>query len=136
MPNLNRVFLMGNLTRDPEQRYTTNNTAVANFGMAINRKWNKDGQTQEEVCFVDCEAFGKTAEVMVQYLSKGRPVFVEGRIVQDRWEDKDGNNRSKLKVVVERFEFIDSKAGGSGGESRQPSRDDRHESLDESTIPF
>ena len=139
MPNLNRVFLMGNLTRDVELRHLPSNTPVCNFGMAVNRKWTKDGQTQEEVCFVDCEAFGKTAEVMNQYLAKGRPVFVEGRLKLDQWQDKDGGNRSKLKVVVERFEFIDSKtdsAGGSGGASRQPSRLGDHEPLDDADIPF
>ena len=140
MPNLNRVFLMGNLTRDPELKYLPNNTPVVKIGMALNRRWkNQQGEQQEEVTYVDCEAFGKTAEVMNQYLAKGRPVFVEGRLKLDQWQDKDGGNRSKLKVVVERFEFIDSKtdsAGGSGGASRQPSRLGDHEPLDDADIPF
>ena len=128
MPNLNRVFLMGNLTRDPELRYTPNNTAVTNIGIAVNRIWrSQDGQKQEETSFIDCEAWGRTAEVINQYLRKGRPLFVEGRLKLDQWQDKDGGNRSKLKVVVERFEFIDSRGGqgdteGSGGGDSYDSR--------------
>ncbi len=118
MPNLNRVMLMGNLTRDPELRYTPNNTAVANLGMAINRTWfNKQtNEKQEETTFVDLEAWGRTAEVLNQYLKKGRPLYVEGRLKLDTWQDKEsGGNRSKLKIVVESFEFIDSREGGGGG---------------------
>lgn len=118
MPNLNKVMLMGNLTRDPELRYTPNNTAVANLGMAINRRWfNKQtNENQEETTFVDLEAWGRTAEVLNQYLKKGRPLYVEGRLKLDTWQDKEtGGNRSKLKIVVESFEFLDSRAPGSGG---------------------
>lgn len=116
MPNLNRVMLMGNLTRDPELRYTpNNNTAVAQIGMAINRKWkDQNGEQREEVTFIDCEAWGRTAEVLNQYLRKGRPVYIEGRLKLDQWQDKDGNNRSKMRVVVETFQFIDSKGGDDG----------------------
>ena len=117
MPNLNRVMLMGNLTRDPELRYTPNNTAVCQIGMAINRRWkDQNGEQKEEVTFIDCEAWGRTGEVINQYLRKGRPIYLEGRLKLDQWQDKEGNNRSKLKVVVESFEFIDSKGGGEGGE--------------------
>ncbi|MCE9590529.1 MAG: single-stranded DNA-binding protein [Planctomycetes bacterium] len=117
MPNLNRVMLMGNLTRDPEMRYLpTNNTAVVGFGLAINRRWrNAAGEQQEEVTFIDCEAFAKTAEVINQYMRKGRPLYVEGHLKLDQWQDKEGNKRSKLKVVVETFQFIDSRPGGEGG---------------------
>ncbi len=118
MPNLNRVMLMGNLTRDPELRYTPNNTAVANLGMAINRTWfNKQtNEKQEETTFVDLEAWGRTAEVLNQYLKKGRPLYVEGRLKLDTWQDKEsGGNRSKLKIVVESFEFLDSRGGEGGG---------------------
>lgn len=116
--SFNKVILMGNLTRDIELRYTPNNTAVGNFGVAVNRQWKTpDGQTQEEVTFVDCEAWGKQAEIMSQYLNKGRRVFVEGRLKLDQWQDKnDGSKRSKLKVVVEEFRFVDSKPGAGGGE--------------------
>jgi len=117
MPNLNRVMLMGNLTRDPELRYLpTNNTPVVNVGIAINRTWrNQQGEQQEETSFIDCECFGRRAEVINQYLRKGKPVYVEGRLKLDQWQDRDGNNRSKLKVVIENFEFIDG-GGGGGGE--------------------
>tara|TARA_R110002111_G_scaffold187022_1_gene252720 strand:- start:974 stop:1450 length:477 start_codon:yes stop_codon:yes gene_type:complete len=120
MPNLNKVMLMGNLTRDPELRYTPNNTAVANLGMAINRTWfNKQtNEKQDETTFVDLEAWGRTAEVLNQYLKKGRPLYVEGRLKLDQWQDKEsGGNRSKLKIVIESFEFLDSRGGegGSGG---------------------
>ncbi len=122
MPNLNKVMLMGNLTRDPELRYTPNtNTAVANIGLAINRRWRntQTNEQQEETTFVDCEAWGRTAEVLNQYLRKGRPVYLEGRLRLDQWQDKDGQNRSKLKVVVETFQFIDSR-GGEGEEGGPP----------------
>ena len=113
MPNLNKVMLMGNLTRDPELRHTPSNTAVVNLGLAINRRWrNQAGEQQEETTFVDCEAWGKTAELLNQYLKKGRPVYLEGRLKLDQWQDKDGQNRSKLKIVVEEFQFIDSRQGG------------------------
>lgn len=112
MPNLNRVMLMGNLTRDPELRYLPSNTPVVNVGLAINRKWkNQQGEPQEETTYVDCEAFGRSAEVINQYLRKGRPVFIEGRLRLDQWQDREGQNRSKLKVVVENFQFVDSRGG-------------------------
>lgn len=122
MPNLNKVMLMGNLTRDPELRYLPNNTPVANIGIAINRRWRtQDGQPGEETTYVDCEAFSRTAELINQYLHKGRPIFVEGRLKLDQWQDQQtGQNRSKMKVIVERFEFVDSRqdseaGGGPGG---------------------
>ncbi|MEX0654106.1 MAG: single-stranded DNA-binding protein [Phycisphaeraceae bacterium] len=116
MPNLNKVMLMGNLTRDPEMRFLPSNMPVVNIGLAVNRRWrNKEGEPQEETTFVDCEAFGRTAEVINQYLKKGRPLYVEGRLKLDQWQDKEGNNRSKMKVVVESFEFIDSRGDGGGG---------------------
>jgi len=121
--SFNKVMLMGNLTRDIEIRHTPSNTAVGNFGLAVNRKYKtQSGEQREEVTFVDCEAWGRTAEVMAQYLSKGRPIFVEGRLKLDQWQDKNsGQNRQKLSVVVENFQFIDYKehngtgSGGGGG---------------------
>ncbi len=114
--NYNKVLLLGNLTRDVELRYTPNNTQVANIGIAVNRRYKGgDGEFKEETTFVDCEAWGRTAEVMSQYLSKGRPVFLEGRLKLDTWQDQQGNNRSKLKVVIENFQFVDSREGGGGG---------------------
>ena len=119
--NFNKVFLMGNLTRDVEIRHTSSNTAVANFGIATNRRFKtQSGENRDETTFVDCEAWGRTAEVMGQYLAKGRPVFVEGRLKLDEWEDKNGGGkRSKLRVVVEKFEFVDSGSGGGGGGGAQ-----------------
>jgi len=117
--SFNKVMLMGNLTRDVEIRHTSGNTAVGNFGLAVNRKFKtQSGEQREEVTFVDCEAWGRTAEVMSQYLGKGRSVFIEGRLKLDQWEDKNGGGkRSKLSVVVENFQFVDSGQGGgnSGG---------------------
>jgi len=118
MANFNRVFLMGNLTRDIELKYTPANLAIAKIGLAVNRRYTTaDGEAREETTFVDCDAFGKTAETMSKYLAKGRPVFIEGRLKLDQWEDKEGNKRSKMAVVVEGFQFIDSKPGGGGGNS-------------------
>jgi len=114
--SLNRVFLMGNLTRDIEVRHTSQNMAIAKMGLAVNRKFKtQSGEQREEVTYVDCDAFGRTAEVMAQYLRKGRPVFIEGRLKLDQWQDQQGNNRSKLFVVVESFQFVDSGQGGSQG---------------------
>jgi single-strand DNA-binding protein len=111
MPNLNRVMLMGNLTRDPELRYLPSNIPVVSIGLAVNRRWrNQQGEQQEETTFVDCEGFGRTAELINQYLKKGRPVFIDGRLKLDQWQDKEGHNRSKLKVVIENFQFIDSRS--------------------------
>lgn len=114
MASFNKVMLMGNLTRDIEIRHTPSNTAVGNFGLAVNRKYKtQSGEQREEVAFIDCEAWGRTAEVMAQYLSRGRPVFIEGRLKFDSWEDKNGGGkRSKLSVVVDNFQFIDSNSGG------------------------
>ncbi|MCK5472476.1 MAG: single-stranded DNA-binding protein, partial [Planctomycetes bacterium] len=96
MANLNKVMLMGNLTRDPQLSYLPSQTAVVEFGLAMNRKWKgQDGQMKEETCFVDCRAFGKLAENINKYLSKGRPLFVEGRLTFDSWTAQDGSKRSK-----------------------------------------
>jgi single-strand DNA-binding protein len=118
MANFNKVLLMGNLTRDPQLRYLASQQAVCDFGLAINRKWKaSDGQMKEEVCFVDCTAWGRQAENLSKYVSKGRPLFVEGRLTFQTWDGKDGQKRSKLLVTVENFQFIDSKGGGAPGGS-------------------
>jgi len=107
MANFNRVLLMGNLTRDPQLTYLPSQTAVVDFGLAVNRKWTgKDGEKREETCFVDCTAFGRPAETINKYLSKGRPVFIEGRLTFSSWTAQDGTKRSKLKVTVENFQFL------------------------------
>lgn len=113
MPFYNKVMLMGHLTRDPEMKFLPSNTAVANFGLAINRKWtDQQGNKKDETCFVDCVAFGKQAETINQYVKKGDPFFIDGRLKLDQWEDKQGGKRSKLSVVVEGFQFIRSGDGG------------------------
>ena len=116
--SLNRVMLMGNLTRDIELRAVGGSgQQVASIGLALNRNFTTaSGEKREEVTFVDCEAWGKTAEIMAKYLTKGRPVLIEGRLKLDTWDDKDsGKKQSKLKVVVDSFHFVDSKGGGGGG---------------------
>ncbi len=115
--NINKVILGGNLTRDPELRYISTGRAVAQVGMAINHVYvTEGGEKREEVTFVDIEAWGKTAETMGQYLKKGRPILVEGRLKLDTWDDKQTNQkRSKLKVVCDRFHFLDSGSGRTGG---------------------
>jgi single-strand DNA-binding protein len=115
MANFNKVILAGNLTRDPELRYTPKGVAIAKIGLAINRSWKTEtGETKEEVTFVDVDAFGRQAEVIGQYMKKGRPFLVEGRLKLDQWEDKNTHQKqSKLKVVLESFSFIDSNRGDS-----------------------
>lgn len=119
MGNYNKVLLMGNITRDIEVRTLPSQMSVAQIGIAVNRKWrdSNSGELREEVTFVDCEAFGKTAENIAKFFAKGKPIFLEGRLKLDQWKDKtDGSNRSKLKVIIESFEFVESKGGGGGGE--------------------
>jgi single-strand DNA-binding protein len=120
MANFNKVILAGNLTRDPELRYTPKGTAIAKIGLAINRKWKSEsGEMKEEVTFVDVDAFGKTAETIGQYLKKGRPILIEGRLRYDTWEDKQTKQKkNKLGVVMESFQFLDSGGGrGDGGDA-------------------
>ncbi len=117
MANLNKVLLLGNLTRDPELRYTPKGTAVADIAVAINRVWNNEqNQRQEETTFVDITLWGRQAEMAQQYLTKGRGVFIEGRLQMDSWEDKaSGQKRSKLKVVAENLQFMPDGKGNAGG---------------------
>ena len=116
MPSYNKIILMGNLTRDPLLSYLPSETPVCEFGLAVNRRWKKDGQDMEEVCFVDCRIYGKQAETFNQYMEKGKPVLVEGRLQFDRWE-KDGQKRSKHRVNVQSFQFI---GGRDDGQQAQP----------------
>ena len=131
MANFNKVILLGNLTRDPETRATQSGAQVTKFGMAISRKWSgPDGQQRDSTCFVNLTAFGRQGEVIQQYCKKGRPLFVEGRLEYSQWQDKDGNKRSSLDVVVESFQFVDggsqrsAEGGGApaGGRSFAPRR--------------
>lgn len=112
MANFNKVLLMGNLTRDPQLSYLPSQTAVVDFGLAVNRRWTgKDGEKKEETCFVDCTSFGRQAETINKYLTKGRPVFVEGRLTFNSWTAQDGTKRSRLKVTVENFQFLGESVG-------------------------
>ena len=116
MANFNRVLLIGNLTRDPQLRYTPAQQPVCEFGLAVNRSWKgNDGQKHEDVCFVDCTAWGRQAETLSKYMSKGRPLFVEGRLTFRQWDGPDGKKRSKLEVTVENFQFLGGPRGEGGG---------------------
>ena len=117
MPNLNKVMLMGNLTRDPEIKYTPKGTAIADIGLAVNRNYTTDsGEKREEVTFVDVTLWGRVAEIVGEYCKKGRPLFVEGRLQLDTWDDKaTGQKRSKLKIVGENIQLLGSREGGGGG---------------------
>lgn len=127
MANLNKVMLIGNLTRDPELRVTPKGTAICQFSLAVNRKWrDESGAEKEEVTYVDCEAWGKTGENIAKYVTKGRSLFVEGRLRLDQWEDKNTKEkRSRMKVIVDQCQFLGSRenSGGApagGGEFRSP----------------
>ena len=118
MASFNKVILVGNLTRDPELRYIPTGTAVCDVGLAINDKVKKGEEWVEEVTFVDCTLWKKTAEVASEYLSKGSPVLFEGRLKLDTWE-KNGEKRSKLKVIVDRLQMLGSKGDGQPTQQRQ-----------------
>ncbi|NLS95547.1 MAG: single-stranded DNA-binding protein [Planctomycetaceae bacterium] len=122
MASFNRVILMGNLTRDPEIRYTSGGTAVCDIGLAVNdRRKGADGQWVEETTFVDVTLWGRTAEVAGEYLAKGSPVLIEGRLKLDTWQTNDGQKRSKLHVVCERMQMVGPRgAGAPGGKAAQP----------------
>jgi single-strand DNA-binding protein len=117
MSNFNKVMLMGNLTRDPQVKNLPNNTFIAEFGVATSRRYRTAaGEDREETAFVDCTAFGRQAELISQFCRKGKPLFVEGRLKYDTWEDKqNGSKRSKLSVVVENFQFLSGAGPGGSG---------------------
>ncbi len=135
MTNYNKVILIGNLTRDPKLSYLPSQTAVVDFGIAVNRKWkSKDGEENNEVCFVDCQCFGKTGENINKYLHKGDPVLIEGRLQFDQWTAQDGTKRSKHKVAVERFQFLPS--SGEGQSQSEPESKPSVKDKDDEDIPF
>ena len=152
MANLNRVLLIGRLTRDPESRSTGSGSTVVSFGMAVNRVYMRrdSGEKVEETCFVDCEAWGRQGETIARYMSKGRQLFVEGRLKFDSWE-RDGQRRSKLSVVVENFQFLGDRGEGGGGggggqrggyaqggssQGRAPVGGGSQDAFDDDDIPF
>jgi len=120
MASYNKVIMMGNLTRDPQLSYLPSQTPVVEIGLASNRRWrDRDGNQKEETCFVDCRAYGKTAENISKYCKKGRPLLVEGRLTFDQWEAQDGSKRSKHRIFIENFTFVDSR-GQDSAESSGP----------------
>lgn len=139
MSNLNKAFLMGNLTRDPEMRYTPSGTAIASFGIAINRKWKgADDEAKEETCFVEISMFGKRGEIISENFSKGDPIFIAGRLQFQQWETKDGQKRSALKVVAEDFQFIGgkSKEAAPKREKSDGEKEFGREDINSEEIPF
>ena len=122
MAYLNKVFLIGNLTRDPELRVTPKGTAICQFGLAVNRQFkDESGATRDETTFIDIEAWGKQGELVAKYLTKGSPAMVEGRLKLDQWEDKQsGQKRSKLKVVLDNVQFLSTRGGAGGGAAGAP----------------
>lgn len=123
MSAFNKIILMGNLTRDPVLTYTPSQTAVVDFGLATNRKWTaQDGSKRDEICFVDCRAFGKMAENINKFFKKGQPIFVEGRLSFDQWTGQDGVKRSKHRVTVESFTFLPG--GNNQPKNNTPQGDD------------
>jgi single-strand DNA-binding protein len=119
--SVNKVILAGNLTRDPQVRTISGDKAVAQFDLAINHRYKSaSGEMKEDVTFISCEAWGRTAELVGQYLTKGRACLVEGRLKLDSWDDKDGQKRQKLKVVANGVQFLDSVAKGEGAANSQP----------------
>lgn len=119
MPSLNKVMLIGNITRDPEVKHTPKGTAIAKVGLALNRVFTPTGgEKREEVTYVDVEFWGRQAEIIGEYGKRGRPIFVEGRLAVDTWDDKEsGQKRTKMKVVGEMLQLLGSREGGGGGES-------------------
>lgn len=143
MANFNRVLLLGNVTRDPEVRYTPKGSAVCDLGVAVNRAYTTDsGEKREEVTFVDVTLWGRTAEVASEYLKKGRPVFIEGRLQMDTWDDKQtGQKRTRLRVVADNMQLLGGRpsGGAESGESRQtsaPPKKSGPSEPDEDEIPF
>jgi len=119
MASYNKVILVGNLTRDPQLSYLPSQTPVCEIGLAVNRRWrDREGQQREDVCFVDCRCYGRQAETLNQYMRKGRQLLVEGRLELDQWETPDGQKRSKHRIFIENFQFLDGGQGrgGSGGD--------------------
>ena len=139
MANYNKILLLGNLTRDPQLSYTPNQTAVVDFGLATNRKWTaQDGNQREETCFIDCRAFGRQAENINKYLSKGRLVFIEGRLTFDTWTAQDGSKRSRHRVTVENLQFMPNTGASNSEQQTQSSAslDSNSNQQPDDDIPF
>ena len=123
MANFNKVILVGNLTRDPQMRYTANGMAVCDFGVAVNRQWkSQDGESKEEVCFIDVSAWGRTGEVVAEYKKKGDPILIEGRLQMQSWQGQDGQKRTKHAVVAEAVQFLGQRREGGSPDQGRPAR--------------
>jgi single-strand DNA-binding protein len=134
--NLNSVSLAGHLTRDPEVRIIASDRTVASFSLAINRRYKgQDGEFKEEATFVDCEAWGRTAEIVGQYLAKGSPIYLEGRLRLDSWQDKDGQKRQRLKVVADNIQFLGKNRGADGATPAEVSERPLPATRTASTVP-
>ena len=140
MANLNKVFLMGNLTRDPELRYTPSGSAVTTLRLGVNRRFTtRQGENRDETLFIDVTVWGKQAETSCQYLSKGRPVLIEGRLRQDTWTTNEGQKRSRIVAVAERVQFLGPSPGdrtGAPRESTEPGESPDRTNSEEDEIPF
>jgi len=138
MASLNKVLLIGNLTRDPDVKMLSSGRPVCNFGLALNRSYKDgEGNRKEEVTFVDVECYGPRAEAIGRFFTKGRSIFVEGRLKLDQWESKEGEKRSAIRVVLDNFEFVDSKQESAGMSERQPSANiaTKSDTTTDSTVP-
>jgi single-strand DNA-binding protein len=135
MTSFNKVILLGNLTRDPEVRYTPNGIAVASFAIAVNRKYKQGEETKEEVSYIDIVVFGKQAESCGQYINKGDSVLIDGRLQQRRWETEEGQKRNKIEVVAQSVNFMPKRSSG-GGQSHTQAEPAPEAPVDEGEIPF
>ena len=140
MASFNKVIMMGNLTRDPQLSYLPSQTPVVEFGLASNRRWrSKEGDQREETCFIDCQAFGRMAENISKYCKKGRPLLIEGRLSFNQWETHEGAKRSKHRITIDNFTFVDTKAEAeSSGSPAPPSSEgmDPGQAPPKDDIPF
>lgn len=134
--NVNKTFHAGRLTRDPQISYLPSQTAVVEFGLAVNRNWMKDGIKQEEVLFIECKMYGKRAEVINKYIDKGDPIFIEGHLKIDTWKQDDGHNRSKTYIVVDNFEFVSTTEKQAEGYNEPAKKEVEQQVDDDGEIPF
>ncbi len=132
MSSYNKIILLGNLTRDPQLNYLQSGMQVCEFGIACNHKYKSNGQDREETMFIDCCVFGAKAETVNQYFSKGKPILIEGRLKLERWQDQQGNQRSKHKVMIDNFSFV----GGGNAQNQAQNNNDNYDVNDDDEIPF
>ncbi len=138
MADYSKVILVGRLTRDPELRYTAGGTAVAQLGIAVNRRVKRGDEWVKEVSFFDAVIFGRRAEACAEYMAKGRPIFIDGDLIQRRWESQDGSKRSKVEVLVNDWQFIESRSNEDGSSRSSTSQDKGIEPppIEDDDIPF